>query len=355
MKKKILFCTSSTTGGGAERMLFNIIQSLNSSYEKQLLITSDAKIPSYISLENTEVINCYKKSAKYSFPAIIKQIISFAPDYIFTTSYNIGYLLILAKLLLRSKTKVIIRCAVSPSEIYNKSDFKECLLKKIQSLTYNKAHIIIAQTDFMKRDIEINYHVRAEKVKTIRNIINIEEVTEKSARFVPDEFSKGNYNIVAAGALYSVKGFDLLIQALEEIVVKYPQVRLYILGKERNEIGYQGVLEKIIEKCNLSNHVSLLGQKSNPYPYIKHASLLAMTSRKEGFPNVVLEALTLKTPVLATNCVDFTNVIFEGVNGYIVQKNLVESIKIGIEQAIKTTFDMECKPISNFDYNNLFV
>lgn len=98
-----------------------------------------------------------------------------------------------------------------------------------------------------------------------------------------------------------------------------------------------------------------MGYKSNPYPYLKNADLFVMSSRKEGFPNVVLEALYLKTPVVASNCVDFSRVIESGVNGYIVEKGNVLSLREGINRALSTTFDLDRLPIRNFDYNTLFV
>ena len=74
----------------------------------------------------------------------------------------------------------------------------------------------------------------------------------------------------------------------------------------------------------------------------------------EGFPNVVLEALTLDVPVVATNCVDFNTIICEGINGYVVEKNSIESLQSGIKRALTTSFDMSAICINNFNYNTLF-
>lgn len=351
---KILFITVDVSGGGAERMLFNIIESLDSKIDKELLITTDQK-PSvetpikHISLGETHASKAILK--------IIRHVKKTEPDYIFTTSSSLGYIIVLAKFymkyVLKKVPKIIIRCAVPPSEVYSKS-LKSKILKHIIRLTYNKADLIISQTDFMKRDLINSYKLKEHKIQTIRNIINKSFLDQMGAVESPSEYSKDNFNIVAVGALYSVKGFDILIEAMQDIVVINPKVKLYILGEERYERGYKQFLEVLISKNNLENNVFLLGYKYNPYPYIKYSNLLVMSSRKEGFPNVVLEALHFMTPVLVTDCVDWKEIVVEGINGYIAKKDNVDSLKRFLTKAISTNFIPSRIKIENYDYNSLF-
>ena len=79
-----------------------------------------------------------------------------------------------------------------------------------------------------------------------------------------------------------------------------------------------------------------------------------MSSRKEGYPNVVLEALTLGVPVVVTDVVDWTGVIKEGENGYIAKKNNVDSIKMALVKAFNTEFKLENETLENYNYNELF-
>ncbi len=349
---RVLFVTASTTGGGAERMLFNIISSLDDNHEAYLFITSDEKVPLQYN-SAVRAVNANKKHAVSAFAHLIKEIKKFNPQYIFTTSSNIGYMLILAKKLLGANFKVYIRCAVTPSEIYQQ-DIKTRLLNEIIRLSYNSADLIIAQTEFMRDDLIKSYKIDPNKVRAIRNIIDYEFATSSSGKFIPEELQPQNYNIVAAGALYSVKGFDILIDAIEPLVKSNPRLMLYILGEERYEDGYKSYLSQKIKEYNIERNVHLLGYRSNPYPYFKTADLFVMSSRKEGFPNVVLEALALGTPVVATDCVDFDGVIENGVNGYVVKKNDPDSLRQGIVSAITSNFDLKNTQLRNYDYNKLF-
>lgn len=349
---RVIFFTASTTGGGAEKMLFNIISSLDEKHKSYLVITSKDNLPGDVSIPS-EVYKLGFENARKAFSQIVFVIKKIKPQYVFTTSSSIGYILALAKYFVKQDFKVVIRCAVTPTEIV-KTSFKDTLLKYVIRFSYKKCDLLIAQTSYMKEDLVKTYHVRPQQVRVIRNIVNKDYLAQQSLLFYPEEFIEGEYNIVASGALYSVKGFDLLIEAINPIIKSNANVHLWILGQERYEVGYRNFLQGLIDKWGLGNNVTLLGYRANPYPYYKYADLFVMSSRKEGFPNVVLEALYLGTPVVATDCVDFNGVIFDGVNGFVVKKNSVGAIEEGVRKALKTSFEMGKVKLNNYDYNNLF-
>lgn len=350
-KVRVLFVTASTKGGGAERMLFNIIRSLDSKHTAKLFVTSNDKVPDLYAAE-VDTVYARKRHAINAFMPLLRELRDFRPHHVFTTSSNIGYMIIIAKKLLKAHYKTYIRCAVPPSEIYQ-TDIKTRLLNWVISKTYNSANLIIAQTDYSRDDLIKCYNIEPSKVKTIRNIVDTKLVTTQAENSTPLELNTNNYNIVAAGALYSVKGFDLLIEAIAPLL-RGTNRHLYILGEERYETGYKSLLLNKINEAGVKAQIHLLGQKSNPYPYYKAADLFVMSSRKEGFPNVVLEALTLGTPVVATNVVDWSEVIKDGHNGLIANKNNVDSLRSVLERAFITKFDTLKIKFTNYNYNELF-
>lgn len=349
-KIRVLFVTASTTGGGAERMLFNIIRSMDGSHEVRLFITSDAMVPEAYKNDVLSV-NARKRHAMSAFASLLRYIKSYRPKHIFTTSSNIGYMLIIIKQLLRADYKVYIRCAVTPSEIYH-DDLKSRILAKVNRMTYNGAELVISQTEFMRHDLIKAYNISPEKVKAIRNIVDVDFVRSQAELSSGLEFNLDNFNIVAAGALYSVKGFDILIEAISPLI-KDSDRHLFILGEERYESGYRNFLRGLIQKYGVERNIHLIGHKSNPYPYFKAADLFVMSSRKEGYPNVVLEALALKTPVVVSDCVDWSDVIKEGVNGFVAEKNNVNSLRCALDKAISNKFG-KIEKIENYNYNVLF-
>lgn len=353
-KISIAFVATSTIGGGAERMQINIINSLPvSKYDIYFLNTSKDPKPEHLNV-NSKYTSFNKTNTRKSFFKLKRKLKEIKPDYIFTTSTIVAYLLVIIRVLNRSKSKLFVRIAVPPSESQSKS-IKSKILRRINSITLKNVDLIIAQTKFSKNDVHKHYRVPLRKIRVIRNITDKAMLDAEGGVFFPKEYTKNQYNIVASGALYSVKGFDLLVDAMVNVVKKHPNVQLYILGDVRYEMDYKEKLQRQITNNNLTNNVFLLGHKQNPYPYYKHADLFVMSSRTEGFPNVVLENIHYGTPVVATNCVDFSEVIFDGINGYVVQKNSVSALTEGILKGIDNLKKPSVINIDNFNYEEIFI
>lgn len=353
--KTIIFVATSTNGGGAEKVLINIINSLAvlSKYKIILIITSSAPIPKNLD-PGVIVKRLCKPNARKAFKYLFKEIKTIRPNYMFTTSSNIFYMLFAIKKVCRLNSKIYVRVAVTPSEQIVRG-WKNKLMNSINKITYRHADLIIAQTKYMKNDLCNKYHINSKKIKVIRNIVDFDNL-DKAVINNTTCYKNSDYNIVASGALYSVKGFDILIKAFALVSRKIHNAQLYILGKERYEFGYQKYLENLIELLGLTSRVHLLGYKENPYPYYKNADLFVLSSRTEGYPNVVLEALYYGTPVIATDCVDFSGVIVHGMNGFVIKRESIEDMYEAIMLAYNNLRKPIIRiPIVNFDYSKIFV
>lgn len=114
-----------------------------------------------------------------------------------------------------------------------------------------------------------------------------------------DEIELKEPFILAIGRLENeVKQFDKLILAYKDSVPREKGVPLIILGKGKDKHN----LEKLITEHKLEKIVKLLGFKNNPYPYIKASTFLLLSSKFEGFPNVLIESLALGTPIISFDC-----------------------------------------------------
>jgi glycosyltransferase involved in cell wall biosynthesis len=103
--------------------------------------------------------------------------------------------------------------------------------------------------------------------------------------------------VLAVGRLTDQKAFDVLIQAFS-LVRKNRTARLLILGEGED----RPALQSLIERLGLEEDVSLMGFVQNPYPYVSQSSVFVLPSRWEGLPTVLIEALYLGAPVIATDC-----------------------------------------------------
>jgi glycosyltransferase involved in cell wall biosynthesis len=290
-----------------------------------------------------------KKNIKRSLLAILNVINKEKPDIVFTSAEYVNLALILLKPFAVKKFIHVARQQTLPSNKISK-DIKSQVIFFLCKLLYRTADKVIAQTDEMRNEIVDIYSVHPNKVVTIFNLVNKEQI-EELAQEDTAGYSPDNFNLVAVGSLYPPKGYDLLIEALSHLKEKIPNIKLHIFGKEVVEVGYKKRLESLSIEFGVQDYVIFHGFKKNPYPYIKEADLFVLSSRKEGFPNVVLEALVLGTPVVVTNCVNFEGIV-DSTNGCIVEKNSVSALEEGILQCVNLS--AKKMSVNNFDFNKWF-
>ncbi|HET8685246.1 MAG TPA: glycosyltransferase, partial [Methanosarcina sp.] len=142
--------------------------------------------------------------------------------------------------------------------------------------------------------------------------IDIDKVLTLSSESIalsPLDHSKHEQIFVSIGRLEKVKGFDILIEAIS--LMKSKECYFFIIGEGSEESS----LKEKVHGLALDNRIHFLGFKPNPYPYLKNADAFILSSRVEGFPNVILEALACEIPVIAVPAPGGTVEILEGCTG----------------------------------------
>jgi GalNAc-alpha-(1->4)-GalNAc-alpha-(1->3)-diNAcBac-PP-undecaprenol alpha-1,4-N-acetyl-D-galactosaminyltransferase len=136
-----------------------------------------------------------------------------------------------------------------------------------------------------------------------------------------------SHSLISIGRLDPRKGFDLLLRAFHQIHDRYPDWQLTILGE--GEIRSE--LEALRSQLQLENCVHLPGAVKNVPEYLYQADLFVMSSRVEGFPMALCEAMACGVPVLATDCLSGPrDIIEDGVNGVLVATEDVDALAAGM-------------------------
>ena len=211
----------------------------------------------------------------------------------------------------------------------------------IHKLVFLFSDLVVFQSDSMKEDALKALKIKdSKKYIVINNGIDFEEVFIKSSQedttIIDDSFT----NFILVGSFKRQKAYDIFFEAVRLLPeVKLRQMKFYICG--HNAFG-EKLFEKFqedIKENNLSNTILLLGWKENPYPLMKKMDAYILPSRYEGFPNSLIEALSLGLPSIVSRSPganeeiitdNFNGITFENENSLDLSKqilNMYENIK----------------------------
>jgi glycosyltransferase involved in cell wall biosynthesis len=312
--KKIILIMPSLAKGGVERVVSILSKGLSKYYKVYVIIYHD---PVEYQIGG-ELINLKTptgslgKKLKNIFCRVVKLkklIGKISPDFIVSFMGNLQPILTFKPIIV---------------SIRNNPDFfplyEKLLLKTIYKLS-NVKKIITCSSGIEKR-LNNNYHLK--NTKTIYNPLDFDYIRQKLNTTRPFAFDY----ILAVGRLDQQKGFDILIKSFAKSAFK-GMVKLVILGEGEERKN----LEELIIKLDLEGQVLLLGKVDDPFIYMKYTKFFILSSRYEGFGNVLLEALACETPVIATACETGTSEIIEnGENGLLVPVKDENALKSAMEK-----------------------
>ncbi|ACZ91852.1 glycosyltransferase family 4 protein [Streptosporangium roseum] len=140
-----------------------------------------------------------------------------------------------------------------------------------------------------------------------------------------------NRLVIAAGRLVAQKGFDLLIPAFKQVVHHHPDWRLRIYGTGPKKAA----LRALVKEHRLADNVTLMGRSDRLDEELAHASLYVLSSRFEGLPMVMIEAMSHALPVVAFDCpTGPRDVITDGIDGLLVPPQDVDALAAAVSRLI---------------------
>jgi len=294
MKKKLIIFMPSIEGGGVEKNLFLVSNYLVKKIDQVALITISKKYKKKFnnSIEFISLIsNCWDKlgrRSKYflSIFLLMREILKNKNIIVFAFQANI-YCIIICKLF---SVKVIARSNSAPAG-WSKNIFKKLFFK----FFLNLADKVMVNSIQFKRDLKKEFGVNA---ICIYNPLNHDEVIKKSKKNSKKIFTnKKQLKILNIGRFTEQKDQLTLLKALN-LIKKDISFQAIIIGrgKLRND------LIEYINKNKLNDCIKIIDFVENPFPLLKQTELFILSSRYEGLPNVLLEALTLKKFIISSNC-----------------------------------------------------
>ena len=327
--KTILFILPDLSQGGAERVITTLCNELDRSKfcPKLVLFKKEGYYLNHLK-SDVEIIELNISRIRYSIFKIIPLIKKLKPEIVFTGWGEISAFL--SPLIpFFSKTKFITR----ETNVVSKHVTRKEILFFYRF--YTNFHQIIAQSDDMKKDLIENFKINPSKIIKINNPVDFEMINELKDEIIEQDYNKSYKKIVSIGNLSQRKGFDLLLNVFQYL--KNEPIKLTIFGDGRDKA------ELLQQKSDLQlENVSFFGKVNNPFPFVKQADLFILSSRYEGFPNVLLEAGACGTYSLANNCPGGINeIIQQGINGEIYDINDAEGFANKIKEILDKSYDEE--------------
>ncbi|MBF8149559.1 glycosyltransferase family 4 protein [Winogradskyella sp. F6397] len=324
---KVDFIISSLGGGGAERVFALMANSLSKS--------DDYKISVIILLDGEEV---------YQFEPNVKRIklkqIKYIPSHTFRSIINlIRYYyyesnrpdVIVSFLTLNNLMAIIVAKLFSIKIIAQEHTHHLRFMKGRKILTnFTKKHIYKwADAVTVLTKFDVNYYKSHNvKVSVMPNPCSFRAITNFSI--------EREKVILAVGGLnrYHLKGFDNLIHLIGPVLKKHPDWRLKILGRsDKDDLEY---LKNIAIQNNIINKIIFTGFISNVSDVMKNSSIFVLSSRNEGLPMVLIEAMSQGMACIAYNCkTGPSDIIEDDINGLLIEDQNMLKMQNGLDELIK--------------------
>lgn len=261
------------------------------------------------------------------------------PDVVFSAEDHLNAIVTIALILARSRAKLSVSSRVNPFDTYPKRLFsKGTVLKQLMRIVMQRADALTCVSKDMVEQYRTIFH-RAPHV-SVYNIIDDDSIRQRMLEPTEDPWflhEDGIPTLVAAGRLEPCKGFDTLINAVNELV-KIRQVRLMILGDGPS----RAELESLIERNGLQHTIRMPGYEMNPLKYFRNADVFVLSSRLEGLPNVLVEAIVCGCTPVATDCpTGPREVLQNGKYGYLVPVDDHLAMAAAINQALDSPISAE--------------
>lgn len=359
-KKKLLIRIGSLRHGGAEKVLVNFLKHLPSDkYEVDLLVNLYSglyikEVPSWVTLyylTKGEMITTnrpqdipvkayrvlYQKMFLW-FPSLLYKFVLKNKKY----DVEIAAIHAMHQEILSSPQKDSKKIIWVQNDIFNLKEYTPEVIR--QFFKFDKILVISNKLQEGMYKLAKNEAEKASVIKIFNPIDKNDTLRKADVEINDYPFKSDLPTFVTVGTVYPQKGYDRLLNVHKKLIDEGLKHQLLIIGDGYDFDNIQNQLNTL----GLQDTAKMLGFSSNPYPYMKKADFYIMSSRHEGFPTIIAEALILNKPISATDISGIRDLlqdgklgnitenseegIYEGMKKFLTDKNITEEYKKQISQ-----------------------
>ena len=339
MSGSVTLFINSLRGGGAERVcatLANELRAAGWSVEILVLNLRDAVLRESVH-PDIAVVDLGIEHARYSALAVARYVRARRPEQFLVFNDQLAVLLIWLRGMRVGRYSVVAR---NISTLSRKASLERSLWHRhvVHAMTrafYRRVDLVIAQSEGMKRDLMSNYGIEERHLRVIHNPLSEDFTRCQDGR--PVAWRDRRDEVLYVGRLHAIKGLDLLIdgcaicmRADQELVL-----RLVGIGEELS------ALRRRAESAGVAHRVYFEGYVRDVQDFYARARVVALTSHYEGFPNVLLEAISQGTPIVSVDCESGpSEIVQEGINGFLVRSRDARDLASMLERTLAMEWDV---------------
>ena len=307
---RVALLTGSMRGGGAERVMLTLAAGFAERGVGVDLVLVKAE-GEYLDMapEGVRVVDLDTSRTLTALPRLLNYLRRERPTSLLSTVLPTDLAALIAKFFHGRRLRVVVRQSTTFSRAFGTEAFKSRQVMRLVRLLMPLADGIVAVSEGAASDLLSHVPRAAGKIVTIHNPVVGPGLGEQAAEAVEHSWfvDGGEPVVMAAGRLSPVKDYPTLLRAFAE-VARSRAARLVILGQG---VERESLLE-LAERLGVSDRFDLPGFDVNPFRYMARASVFVLSSRYEGFPNVLAQAMACGAPVVSTDCRSGPSEMLEG-------------------------------------------
>lgn len=325
----------SLRGGGAERVMVTLARGFAERGHEVDLVLVRAEGPFLADVPDAvRVIDLGASRTLASLPALVRYLRRERPAAMLSAMDHANVMALWARRFTGTPERLVISVRTTLSRVRddNKS-IRHRLMPSLARSFYPWADSIVAVSSGVAGDLLRITGLPSRRIKVIYNPVSIAQVRAGAGQPLAHPWFRSGAPpvVLGAGRLVPEKDFETLIRAFVR-VRDGREARLVILGEGKE----RAKLSQLVRSLGVASDVEMPGFVPNPFAYMARSAVFALSSRREGLPNVLLQSIACRTPVVATDCPSGpAEILRNGRWGQLVPVGSIEAFASAIEWTLQ--------------------
>jgi len=301
--KSVLIVLPSLAGGGAERVMVGLANALATRRCDVTMLVVSAENNVYENEVDTgvSVVYLHRKRMLSAFFLLRSKFSHQKDATVITTMAHSSIVCWFAKVLSKNNANFIAREAASPATLHpGKVSAPLYFYRYLVGFVYRHSEYVVSTNAGMFQQLLTYYGIKEAKLKTIPNPVDMSlllKYKDLKPQILADSTDLDRF-ILAVGRLEPIKDYPTLLRSFSIVCEKISDINLVILG----EGSERDVLEKLALELGIEDRIFMLGFIDNPFYFMNRCDLFVLSSIYEGFPNVLVQALSSGVACVSTDC-----------------------------------------------------